>query len=408
MKINKVAIFFFLLSGFLLKSGVSFSEFESKAKNKKQFRSLAQEKSGSSAQKFMTDIQELIEQKDDLGVRAYIIKNRGYRLQFEDWLYVRDLLNTRPQVGYDLIYHWDKFTPQSEKKVFAQKIKMDKALSKADQLMSDKKFDEAFQLYQVLAKAIKKHFDFDPKQNGLIYYTVLHSMARALYGAGRFEEATAVYQWIRPFYPKYRVVLFEQMWAAFRADKVDVALGAISSQKAHFFSEFLEPEVYLLEIYLYKKLCRQKDLAYVVESIQKFKNHLESGKYSYKEWAASEIETRALLHLSEMDATPFEHPSVSLQQRNAMKEKIIKNLEARFDREKVRILEQLRIVEAHSGVAVNLGSKGLKPAGKLPTREAWFKKGFEIWPVEDTEYWIDEIGNRRFLGESQCGVSKKS
>ncbi len=39
---------------------------------------------------------------------------------------------------------------------------------------------------------------------------------------------------------------------------------------------------------------------------------------------------------------------------------------------------------------------------KLPSQEELFRSGKEMWPVDDAEDWLDELGYQTFIGQSEC------
>ena len=49
------------------------------------------------------------------------------------------------------------------------------------------------------------------------------------------------------------------------------------------------------------------------------------------------------------------------------------------------------------------GSMAGKPIEQLnEDREAYLKKGLELWPSDKAEDWLDEVGYHRFMGETKC------
>jgi hypothetical protein len=227
-------------------------------------------------------------------------------------------------------------------------------------------------------------------------------MGRSLYGAGRYEDALQVYEWITPKYINFRQVLFEKMWAAFRAGKVQTALGAIASQRSAYFSKFLSPESYLVQIYLYKVLCRESDLKQVIHEIGGFQAELRNGRFDYRQWAKTEIDGRILLSLSRQ-RKKADSRWVTLEDRNQEKKQINTLLEKRFNLKKNKLIDNLETIKAYSQITVTPGFQStLKPIPKLKDRAAFFQEGKEIWPVDGSEEWADEIGFREFIGESQC------
>ncbi|RME17615.1 MAG: tetratricopeptide repeat protein [Bdellovibrio sp.] len=342
--------------------------------------------------------QTLLEDKNDLALRTYILSRipKAYK-DPEEWVFVRHLLHKRPNIGFDLLYFWDQKRP---KRIPKQKIikKIDRLLKKADRLMLNKRFLKAFFLYQKILRYVEKK---NPsKDNEFLIFSLIHSMARALYGAGRFKDSLRAYNWIDQRYPLYRKVLFEKTWAAFRAGRVDLALGAIASQNSSYFSKYLNPEAYLLQMYLYKKLCREKEINMIRKQLKQFQQDLKNNSFDYKQWATSDIETFALLKLSQQEIKPT--PFVTRSQLQKEQSYITQLLKKLFKEEKPKLLKQIDKAISFSYLTLSPNSKKLPPIKKLPSQKKLLESGLEMWPVDDAEDWVDEIGKHRFIGRSKC------
>lgn len=358
-----------------------------------------------SSEKFFENVRKFLEADDDLGLRIYIQNNRKRKsLSVSEWSHIRTVIHNRPHVGYDLLYNWDR-----NRKIinnFSDVRKREEYIRKADEYLLKKKWSAAYDLYEKIAKSLYSDLKENPNENIILYYTILRNMARAMYSMGNFRESLQIYQWIKPNYPRYRQILFEQTWAAFRAGYVDRALGSIASQKSGFFAEYLEPESYLLQIYLYKKLCRQRELRAIIKEIFSYKKELETGKYTWKDWAKSDVEYRTLLLLVEQENKPGA-PLISSAERTREVKRISSALRKRFRADRNRTLKHIKFILAQAKVTVSLGSKKLVPVERLPTRQAWFDKGLEVWPNEKEESWYDELGRMRFMGENECQSTKE-
>ena len=342
---------------------------------------------------------------DDLALRILIKRIARYPLTFHEWLRVREVLHRRPGIGYSLLFKWDnvpfKDTRSNHTKLYEEKVNA--WLRLADDKMSAGQFENAFTMYQKAANTLKKEFAVKHWDNYLLFQTTLHSMARALYGAMRFDDALTVYSWISKNYPRYRQVLFERMWAAFRGNHADLALGAVASQQSAFFSNFMEPESYLVQIYLYKKLCRDDDLKAVRQSMLTFRDNLKDGHYTYADWARSDLENYSLYRLTRQPASD-DGPVTAAEKKK--EQNLIKTaLETKFESEKHRLLQELNQVLAYSYLAVGADVLHLQGAGELD-RSRIRKSGQEYWPADDSEDWLDEIGNHVYIGSSKC-VAKK-
>jgi tetratricopeptide (TPR) repeat protein len=347
--------------------------------------------------------------KDDLAIRIVLREQFRKEISFAQWRYARALLGRRPSVGFDLVMAWDRHP--AVKKMDQRTTKTIQALEKADQLMLSKDFEEAFKTYQSVAKFFRAESKSGIKRSNVqFYYSVLHSMGRALYGANRLADAIEVYSWIPASYYQTQQVLFEKMWAGFRAKRYDIALGAVASQRSAFYSEFLEPETYLVQIYVLKRLCRAEQAQKALESIKKFYKALQSGSLTYQEWARRDLYWSSLQLLTERRNKLLERLDiVNEEQRLNEISKIDDRLKKQFSTNKPNLVESLRLVIGYSTLAVR-NDNTIGKVNKLEDPETLRGKGIEWWPAEDTEEWLDEIGSHIFVGESLCeaeGAQKK-
>lgn len=313
----------------------------------------------------------------------------------QTWKKVRALIVRHPEWGEDLLrFVWDKVGLESG---FADESERNQVLEEADKALLAKNYEVAERGYRDAVNTTSLSDSGSP-------YLLL-ALARAQYGHRKFKDAVETYSMIRASFPKYRQVLFEKTWAAFRAGEVDVALGSIASQSSGFFSRYLEPEIYLIKIYLFKRLCRDNEAEQTLEEVKKFQSALTGGGYTYREWARSEPMTRALLNLVEgyeSKGSPESDPSeLSAIEREI---RLIKSsLKKSFKINKERLLQEIDSVASFAVLAVTPGvDTGLKPIKKIRSREELLERGLEIWPSDDSEVWADEVGNHRFLGESKC------
>lgn len=351
----------------------------------------------------------LIEDEDYLGFRVLIQKLKSVTLTGAQWLFIQNIIiRNTDYLGYDLAHYWNNRMP-------LVRSGLDDKLEKADVWMAEEKFDLAFKLYQETASDIKRALGQSRRSGSSsqsliqttlerLYTHVLHSMARALYGANRLKEALIVYQWFGPHYSGFRQILFEKMWTAFKLGKVDIAIGAIASQHSIYFSEHLSPEAYLIETYLFRKLCRVDDLKEVVEEMRAWEKLLTKGG-GMESWARADPITLSLWKLSSQ-RTDLQSPFVSRAERETERKRIDSKLGIFFEGQRKKILAELKSATAYIFLAEGKASHSLLEAvSSLPSRSAYFKLNLEIWPVLDQEEWVDEVGYRRFFGESLCKIS---
>lgn len=350
-------------------------------------------------------ISEMEKNSDDLGIRIIVRKNFKKKLSIKDWFEIRKTLVRRPKVGFDAITAWDRQISLKSSVLEKESNKIFQFLEKADEYALNKDFEKSFDMYQRAAKYFKtSNKGRIPKGNQQLYLNIVHQMARALYGQKRFSESLEVYGWISPVYPQIRQVMFEKMWTAFRAGKYDLALGAIASQQSGYFSEYLHPESYLLKIYIFKRLCRKKDLGYTIDSIKNYLASLKSGKFNYLEWAKTDLYYMSLAQLIETskDNSKALTQYVSQKERAEELKKITDSLKERFKSQKEILQAQLERVYGYASLALSNDQDFLKPVSSLPETKVIEKKGYELWPAGDAEEWLDEIGSHVYIGQSEC------
>lgn len=362
-------------------------------------------KTVSFAESLVSVIREMEKKSDDLGIRIVIRKNFKKTLSIQDWFEIRKILIRRPKVGFDAITAWDRQISLKSSNLQKESDKIFLFLEKADEYSLNQQYEKSFDMYQRAAKYFKaSNKGRVPKGNQQLYLNIIHQMGRTLYAQKRFNEALEVYSWISPVYPQIRQVLFEKMWTAFRAGKYDLALGAIASQQSGYFSEYLHPESYLIKVYIFKRLCRKKDLVYTVEALKNYLASLKSGKFDAIEWAKSDLYYMSLAQLIELSKNSkvelLKYASKG-ERQNEIK-KIHESLRERFKVHKEVLQNQLERVYGYASLALSNDQDFLKPISTLPEAKVLEKKGYELWPSGDAEEWLDEIGSHIYIGPSEC------
>jgi hypothetical protein len=227
-------------------------------------------------------------------------------------------------------------------------------------------------------------------------------MGRALYGAGRYEDAFKVYQWIGVKYPLFVQVLFEKMWAAFKAGRVDLALGAIASQRSTYFSKYLPPESYLIQSYLYRRLCRDDDQKQVLDEMNRYETILENPKSDLP--LVHDVNTLVLWQLSNLPKKSTDNLKlISLSLRDQEQAEIKMRLKKASEAARAKTLKDLKSVIAYQQLGGQSDSKlVLQPIEHMKSRDALLKQNLEVWPADSSEEWMDEIGKHVLIGESLC------
>lgn len=350
----------------------------------------------SSLTDYSEEVERLANRGDYLGARAVTRKMMRLKLSAPVWREVRRSLHANPGVGWDLLRDWEKVSPW--KGVPAD---VDRLLAEGVDQLRARKFEEAFSTFQASARIQRREMKDTGLTNTELYALNLHMMARALFGAGRYEDAFRVYNWIPATYSEFRKATFERMWAAFRARRISEAVGALASQHSSYLGPFLEPEAYLVQIYIYRKLCRTEDLKLTLKSVQAFRRALKEQKFELFNWLKSDLNLRTyavILEQSEGASSDL----VSDAERGRERERLTTYLARRFNRERDRLANELERVLAFSTLSFSAKSRELPKIVKLPPPQVLSKTGLESWPVDDGEDWLDELGKHVFNGETQC------
>jgi hypothetical protein len=365
-----------------------------------------------------------IKNKDYLAARVMVSRLQQQLKNPAELQRVYWILLSHPDMGEDIIPSWQRTMDQvsashkgGKEASVSPLASMEKYLNWADSVMYAGQTASAVDGYQKAAQWLKTRraqevAKANPSQlvlNGLdqIYPYVLHSLARALYADRRYREALEVYSWMQPSYSRFHRVLFEKMWTAYYAQKADLALGAISSQHSAYFSDYVDPETYLVQLYLFKRLCRQSEFDRILAEVKAFKKKITDGVFTYEDFAKSEVFTQRILRVSEQSADKND-AIVSASDRRAERDRIKTNLLNSFNYSKKALLENLSLVEAYSTMATTPGMElGFEPMRRTTDRNELVRRNLEVWPIEaDGEEWADEVGNHFYLGESQCKKEK--
>lgn len=356
-------------------------------------------------------LKTLVQSKDYLGLRivlkAYAVQPKKSKAT---WLSTRRLLDGTPQVGQDLLLAWKYIAPYPRS---ATEKKFQDRWTEAQRLMLKRQFNESAKILEQLVVHARLRIErakdktADSYRSDVVLYSyILHSLARAYYGEKEFAKSLQLYDWIPSGYGPFRQVLFEKMWAAYRAGDISRTLAAIASQKSAYFSTFLEPEAYLLQVYMYKRLCRDAELQNVLKELEVFRRQLANGKFDLAAWAKWDSENLAMFNLLD-PANLAGRNGVSTEDRKAEMARIVSRLKSVYQKNVARLKQDINQVISFSGMAaLSNTTRQLSPIEKLASRRDILASGYEIWPYDSGEEWIDEIGSQRYLGESRCELKK--
>jgi hypothetical protein len=346
---------------------------------------------------------QMYKDKDFLGLRIMgRLSLKNPPKNYTQWYLLRRIYQQSPQVGHDMIAAWDKVGPEEIK----SRQLFEALMSRGSDSMMARRFEAAFKDYQSVAVAFLEESRKSPvwlRHNLDFYNFVKQSAARSLYGAGRYEDALKVYDSIDAGFFNYKRVIFEKMWTAFMAGRVELALGMVASLRSAYFSNYIDPEVYMIQVYAYKKLCRNKDLERTLAEMRDFKRQIDT-KPTFDLLSLGDLEIVSLKQLLEKRYLGFSSRIVTRRMREEEQARISKTLDRIVEMRARRFSRELDKIIAYAQLAAV--GKGLASIEKLPDRGSLLKKNLEIWPADSSEVWLDEVGYHRFIGESQCASSK--
>ncbi len=355
-----------------------------------------------SGPQLVEEFSRLMKKRDYLSARVLLKQYWSVQLTRAQWKAIRKQLHFEPKVGWEIVRSWDSKAIAFRAGVGAQ---IDLKIQQGDQLFKQKKYKEAFAIYMATANLVKKRGGFS--ENRYLYYDLVTGMARSLYASGDFYRAYRLYLWIPPIYPRYRQILFERTWASFRAGELEHALGDLIAQYSPYFNGVVNPEIFLVQIYVYKKLCRDQDLSRVLLLVDKFRKRLEENEFSVQQWASSDWEIMPLANLSVQERYS-KSAWISEAAREQEKQSILNFLKKRYDSDRTDFLANLTKVTVYAKMAFDLSSKELPRLRELPDPATLIRQRLEMWPIDGSEDWLDEIGNKFFLGKSQCKKSESN
>ncbi len=323
-----------------------------------------------------------LESRSYLDARAKIRRQANVTVTASEWKTIRSLLHQYPQIGLDVSKFWESKVPDPANTE-------DLALTKADALMLDNKFDPALKVYTELVNRIRRQPALLQKANRKLYFTLLHSQARALFSLKQYDQALQSYQKIPQTYEGFRQVQFEKMWTAYQAKKWSLAIGAVASQAGGFFAPYFEPESYLIQYYIFKRMCREKELAEIIKRAKVLNNSLQAKSLPISKWLKKDVETliyaQAYTGKGNLDE----------------KRKLEKYLVARYRADLLRLSEQMDSVNSYFDLLKD-SADAFVPIANIVEPTSIFDPKFEKWNVTDKEEWSDEVGGHVFLGQSSC------
>lgn len=308
-----------------------------------------------------------------------ILKEKTTKSQ---WLYTRDLIHKYPQVGLDILLKFDKASPFPVSAV-------DKAIEFADKKMLSKNFTEAAKKYQQVLLYLTKNKKFKDGRNYQLYWSLIHSLSRALYALKQYKDAYILYRSIPSSYPLYKQVQFELMWNNYLNERLEYSLGSIATMSSGHFSKILEPEAYLIQYYIYRRMCRDAEVDLIKKKVKYYRDSFANKNISYADWIKKDVETLVYKQVLQ-SGSPKGGEAIRLR----------KDLDRRLEIDSRRLRKEFDLVFAH--IDLDSGkNKKLKEVNNLAI-EKLLSTDSEKWAVDDNETWSDELGKQVFIQKDLC------
>lgn len=305
------------------------------------------------------------------------------KLSQKEWILIRDVIHRYPQIGFDVLMKYDQ-------SAMIKTSKIDNAIKQADRLMREKKFYQAAFGYQEILKYIVKYKKKDSDRNSQLYWSLIHSLARAFYGLKQFDDAFKLYSSIPTSYPFYKQVQFELMWNNYQNGKLEFALGAIANMTSGNFSKILEPEVYLVQYYINKRMCRNQEAELIKKRVIGTQKVIDGVEVSLGSWIKKDIDTQIYRQVL-MSGDLKNEETVNLKE--ALEKLKIKDFE--------RLQKEFALVVAH--LELDSGTnKNLAPYKNSTKVEEIIRSSGDKWRADEEEKWIDEVGNYVSIQKDLC------
>lgn len=335
---------------------------------------------------FSTNLKKL---EDDLKnykltqAREFVEYLQLRKLTPKEWLSIRDIIHRYPQIGFDLLLKFDQSSPIKNSKI-------DNAILQADRLMKEKKFYKAAFGYQEILKYIVKYKKSNSTRNNQLYWSLIHSLARAFYGLKQYDDAYKLYSSIPLSYPFYKQVQFELMWNNYQNGKLEYALGAIANMTSGNFSKILEPEVYLVQYYINKRMCRNQEAELIKKRVIGTQKVIDGVEVSLGSWIKKDIDTLI-----------YRQVLMSGDLKNEETVNLKETLEKMKLRDFERLQKEFALVVAHLELDSGNNSN-LKPYKNSNEIKNILELSGDKWKADEEEKWIDEVGSFVSIQKDLC------
>jgi len=256
------------------------------------------------------------------------------------------------------------------------------------------------------------------------------SMARILFEQKKFTEAYQMYESIDSPIEKQASVFMEEAWTMYYQKDYQRAMGLLYALEAPAFFRYFNPEKYLVKSLIYKNLCHYNVAKDAVEEFRQHYGDAVAAIYDRVDLDKNDILMDAALqdstlermsrfsrlldtemgHLEDFGAAWEENGLLAhLQRIYDLKLKYInRKLKNRLDETLRRVAErlldfeeQMNLLEYEIGLAIYKRIKGA-PTSKEEKRQSIPSAGPMVYYEFDGEFWNDELHDFRFFIEDRC------
>ncbi len=345
----------------------------------------------------------LFELKDYLSIRMGI---RELMMQAELkknpklWGQLRELFLQHPAVGQDLRSLWDKLGPRHTR----AQTQLELQLRNADRFFS--LGDNARALKSLLA--IGKSLEAAKSTSKLRYRDTSHfesalrlEIARALYAESQFKLAALIYDSIPASFYDISQVLYEKVWANYKAGRLDWALGHLTSLQSGYFGKILPPDLFLVGTYAAWELCQDELARNLTRSFVQNLKSLRSRRSQFHDVHGGDPVALALRQT--LESTEFIEKFSDLftpDERESERKEIASFLLKETDRKHAELLKAYEKILPYFRAAAKVRPYLLKKF--IAARGEIFDGPYNISRFQRGEVWADDVGHILFRPQSTC------
>lgn len=279
--------------------------------------------------------------------------------------------------------------------------------------ISDGKIDVALNTLENLMISTDKYFRLQQE--------VTLQIARLYFEKGQFEKADETYLKYTSLDRNSGKALFERAWAHYHMRNYSKALGLLSALKSPFYRASENPERYILEIIIYRDLCRYNAISQsakefhqtyksVIHQLKTRQNLEKNPTLMRMALQGGQVQKRAdiIAQLRIEKSLPFikKTPLADIYDQTERQER--QNFEYELSEELKSAANRLLVVNDQMALATyvaGLDKYRFKSAFEGRDYKSEDVDRFAVdmlyWPVQG-EYWWEEMSNYRILISDRC------